>query len=206
MQVDDRALLQRAIDGDTRAIDSFLLRLHPIIERQLRRYPLTEEDQRDVLQITLIQIARRLHSFRGESSVSTWVYRIMSNEALMLMRAQRRQRTRLVHGVDLEDVDCLRTPSEGDHRTQGDAWMDKNEREAWVRTALADLSDEHRDVVFAHYHLDLGLHEIARRLDLTESAVRSRLHRARLRLRTLLERTPLGDEAREEGVSSERAA
>jgi RNA polymerase sigma-70 factor (ECF subfamily) len=66
-----------------------------------------------------------------------------------------------------------------------------------VRTALAELPDDYRDVVVAHYHLDLGLQEIAQRFDLTESAVRSRLHRARARLRALLESTEVGADARE---------
>jgi RNA polymerase sigma-70 factor (ECF subfamily) len=69
-----------------------------------------------------------------------------------------------------------------------------SERDARVRDALAELPQDYRDVVVAHYHLDLGLQEIADRFALTESAVRSRLHRARTRLRTLLERAFLGGE------------
>jgi RNA polymerase sigma-70 factor (ECF subfamily) len=57
-----------------------------------------------------------------------------------------------------------------------------------VRDALKELPEDYRDVVVAHSHLDLGLQEIADKLAITESAVRSRLHRARTRLRTLLER------------------
>ena len=47
-----------------------------------------------------------------------------------------------------------------------------------------------RDVVLAHYHDDLGLHEIAQKLSVSESAVRSRLHRARVRLKAILNATP----------------
>jgi len=206
MQFADRALVQRAVDGDARAIESFLHQIRPTLVQQLRRYPLTAEDRRDVLQMTLMQIVRRLGSFRGECNISTWVYRIATNEALMLMRAQRRQHARMADGVNLEEVDCLLTPRDGDHQHQGDAWTAKKQREECVRGALANLSDEHRDVVFAHYHLDLGLHEIARRLDLTESAVRSRLHRARLHLRALLERSLVADDAREDGELAKRAA
>ena len=67
-----------------------------------------------------------------------------------------------------------------------------------MRAALEELPAEYRDVVSLHYHQDLGLQEIADRLGATESAVRSRLHRARSRLRTILgiERRRCGADAR----------
>ena len=76
------------------------------------------------------------------------------------------------------------------------------ERDAQVMTALAELPEDYRDVVVAHYHMDLGLQEIADMFSLTESAVRSRLHRARSRLRALLEATPIAAEALEEARNS----
>jgi len=60
--------------------------------------------------------------------------------------------------------------------------------------ALGELPDDYRDVVMAHYHDDLGLQEIAQKFMVSESAVRSRLHRARVRLRAILNATPLGRE------------
>lgn len=114
----------------------------------------------------------------------------------MLMRSQRRHRARLVEGMELDDLAAL-PASKGDEVVGGDAALVVNERDARVRTALAELPDDYRDVVVAHYHLDLGLQEIAQRFDLTESAVRSRLHRARARLRALLESTEVGADFRE---------
>jgi RNA polymerase sigma-70 factor, ECF subfamily len=70
------------------------------------------------------------------------------------------------------------------------------EREKFVRHALGELPTNYREVVVAHYHEDLGLHEIAEKFLVSESAVRSRLHRARLRLRAILEATPEGRELR----------
>jgi len=81
-------------------------------------------------------------------------------------------------------------PAANDRETveRSDVGAANRERDARVRNALAELPDDYRDVVVAHYHLDLGLQEIADKLAITESAVRSRLHRARTRLRTLLEK------------------
>ncbi len=94
-------------------------------------------------------------------------------------------------GLDLEDLSSLPTvrtsPAEDDAASLA-------EREAHVRHALGELPDDYRDVVMAHYHEDLGLQEIARKFMVSESAVRSRLHRARVRLRAILNATPLGRE------------
>jgi RNA polymerase sigma-70 factor (ECF subfamily) len=187
----DRALLSRALDGDRLAMNELVGQLRPHVERQLLRYPVAEEDRRDLLQATLMQVVRRLGSFRGDSSFSTWLFRVTANEALMMMRAQRRQRARVVGGYELEDLAAL--PANDDSNEL--LGLDDRERDATVRTALESLPADYRDVVVAHYHQDLGLQEIADKMALTESAVRSRLHRARTRLRAMLEHTAVGIEA-----------
>jgi RNA polymerase sigma-70 factor (ECF subfamily) len=182
-----RETLDSAVSGDTAALDQVLRMIKPHVERQLLRYPVSDEDRRDLLQATLMQIVRRLGSFRAESSFSTWLFRVTANEALMLMRSRRRHRARVVEGLDWEELATL--PSVNDNEiVQVDAGAANRERDARVRDALKELPEDYRDVVVAHYHLDLGLQEIADKLAITESAVRSRLHRARTRLRTLLER------------------
>jgi RNA polymerase sigma-70 factor (ECF subfamily) len=109
---------------------------------------------------------------------------VTANEALMLMRSQRRHRARLVEGMSLDELAALPAASEDESRPDAD--VVQAERDLHVRTALDELPDGYRDVVVAHYHQGLGLEEIATELELTESAVRSRLHRARARLRELL--------------------
>jgi RNA polymerase sigma-70 factor (ECF subfamily) len=201
----DHALLARVQAGERDAVNTLVTELRPHIERQLLRYPVSDEDRRDLLQATLMQVFRRISSFRGDSSFSTWLFRVTANEALMLMRSQRRHRARLVEGLELEDLSALPAANDGiDER--GDVGLANLQRDARIREALAELPQDYRDVVFAHYHLDLGLQEIADRFDLTESAVRSRLHRARSRLRGILEGTPVAAEAIEEARPMAAAA
>lgn len=183
----EREILDSAVNGDNAALDHVLRMIKPHVERQLLRYPVSDEDRRDLLQATLMQIVRRLGSFRAESSFSTWLFRVTANEALMLMRSRRRHRARVVEGLDWEELATL--PSVNDNEiVQVDAGAENRQRDSRVRDALKELPEDYRDVVVAHYHLDLGLQEIADKLAITESAVRSRLHRARTRLRSLLER------------------
>lgn len=193
----DPELIDRAAAGNKDAQSALVSALRPHVERQLLRYPVSDEDRRDLLQATLMQVLRRIASFRGESNFSTWLFRVTANEALMLMRSQRRHKARLAFGLDYEDLEALPGAADLADRDleRGDVGVQHQERAASVRTALAELPDEYRDVVVAHYHLDLGLQEIADRFDLTESAVRSRLHRARTRLRALLADTDIGRES-----------
>jgi RNA polymerase sigma-70 factor (ECF subfamily) len=181
-----RDILDAAVTGDASALDQVLKTISPHVERQLLRYPVSDEDRRDLLQATLMQIVRRLGSFRAESSFSTWLFRVTANEALMLMRSRRRHRARFVEGLEWEELATL--PAVNDNELDGDLGASTRERDARVRDALGELPEDYRDVVVAHYHLDLGLQEIADKLSITESAVRSRLHRARSRLRSLLEK------------------
>ena len=102
-------LIERVKDGDRDALDALTRLIRPHVERQLARYPVSDDDRLDLVQSTLLQVVRRIRSFRGDSSFTTWLFRVTANEALMLMRSQRRQRARLVEGLDLEDLSLLPT-------------------------------------------------------------------------------------------------
>lgn len=179
----DNDLICRAQDGDQGSLEELARMIRPHVERQLARYPVSDEDRRDLLQSTLMQVVRKISSFRGDASFSTWLFRVTANEALMMMRSHRRHRARLVAGMDMEELGAI---ADAGASNDGAVSAVTNERDARVREALEDLPESYKSVVIAHYHHDLGLQEIADRLKITESAVRSRLHRARSRLRTVL--------------------
>jgi len=174
----------RAQEGNRQALARLTAFVRPLIERQLQRYPISDEDRRDAAQSAMMQVVRRIGSFRGHASFTTWLFRVTANEALMMMRSHRRHRAHLASDVEIDDLDALGALG-SDPETSGEAPALSQERETSVRDALRQLPSHYRDVVTAHYHDDLGLHEIAAQMQVSESAVRSRLHRARLRLREL---------------------
>src|SRR5215212_3283638 len=102
-------VIERVKEGDREALNALTRLIRPHVERQLARYPVSDDDRLDLVQSTLLQVVRRIRSFRGDSSFTTWLFRVTANEALMLMRSQRRQRARLVEGLDLEDLSALPT-------------------------------------------------------------------------------------------------
>jgi RNA polymerase sigma-70 factor, ECF subfamily len=178
----DTNLVTNALAGDEHAVHEIVTRSSPYIERQLLRYPLTQEDREDLVQTTLMQVIRRLGSFRGDASFSTWLFRVTANEALMMMRSQRRLRAHLVDTGDFETAIAERQSEQDEPATR----LERHQVQARIESALAALPLDYRNVVVAHYRDELGLQQIAGELRMTESAVRSRLHRARSRLRTLL--------------------
>ena len=137
--------------------------------------------------MTLLQVVRRLASFRGDASFATWLFRVTANEALMLMRSQRRQRARLVEGSTSRISGGIARLAR--RATTGNEARARTEWKIVLRKALAEFPEDYRHIVVAHYQEDQGLQEIADQLRVTESAVRSRLHRARSRLRAILENT-----------------
>lgn len=182
MSLPSPELIQHAQDGNREALDQLVVAITPLVQRQLVRYPVTEEDKQDLLQTTLLQVVRKIDSFRGDSSFSTWLFRVTANEALMLMRSQRRHRTRLVEGLEGDELDAITHDAYGFEEPFGE----DHDRAQHLRNAFSKLPKTYQTVVEAHYGQDLGLQEIARRYNMTEASVRSRLHRARARLRTVL--------------------
>jgi RNA polymerase sigma-70 factor (ECF subfamily) len=196
----DPLVYDRAVAGDHVALESLLRDLQPRVARQLMRYPVGKEDRDDLLQATMLKVLRGLGSFRGESSFATWLFRVTANEALMLMRSERRRRARLVEGLDLEELAVLPAMSTSEQGGHGDFGVANRQRDARVREALDELPASGLRLVMARYYRHLPLDDIAGRFDISESAVRSRLHRARARLRSLLKETPIGREMMEAGA------
>src|SRR5271170_6562357 len=116
----DLELLQHAARRERAALDALVSALTPHIEGQLLRYPVSNEDRRDLLQSTLVQIVTHVGSFRGDASFATWVYRVTANEAFMLMRTQRRRRARVVEGMDLDELENLPAANEASESTRAD--------------------------------------------------------------------------------------
>lgn len=191
----DASLLERAVSGDRASMNTIVATLSPHVEKQLQRYPVSEEDRRDLLQCTLVQVVRRLGSFRGDSSFSTWLFRVTANEALMMMRSQRRLRARVTFGHDIDDLDTLSAAAPSTRASSSDEVLADRQSSQVLRDAVETLPADYREVVVAHYNEDLGLQEIAERMRLSESAVRSRLHRARSKLRAVLGGTEVGRDA-----------
>ncbi len=165
----------------------------PRIYHIARRLLNNEADAEDVTQDVLLQVVRKLHTYRGESTLPTWLHRITVNAAL----AHREKRAnRAKHETATGDEDMLEAvaaePSHGVKlpRPNVHAGPDElalaTEQRALIDRAIARLPQLFRDVFVLADVEGIPSDEIATLLGLSVPAVKSRLHRARLRMRDLL--------------------
>lgn len=143
------------------------------------------QDAEDVLQTTFLKALQSVGSFEGRSSLSTWLYRIAVNEALMLLR---RHKPTVPVAMDYESDD-----DEIEHPTQLTDWCCLPEEELLSAEARQRLDlavrrlPERLRVVFLLRDVEgLSIKETSETLGLTETAVKTRLLRARLNLREQL--------------------
>lgn len=140
------------------------------------------EDAKDVAQDTYLRAFKALSRFRGEANVATWLYRITSNCASTLITRRRKiDHDELNEDSPVADVRPGNDPAinaeTGDLRAQ-------------IIDALSEMPEKLRSVIVLRDIYDLSHEAIAKQLDISETAAKVRLHRARHKLRELL----FGDE------------
>jgi RNA polymerase sigma-70 factor, ECF subfamily len=142
-----------------------------------------EQDAEDVLQETYIKALKALPEFEGRSSLATWLHRIAVNEALMLVRKRKPQMT-LVEENEPFDAD---TESEGmeiaDFCCLPEGELLSAESRKFMDQAIQRLPDNLRTVFILRDLEGFSIQETAESLKLSENNVKTRLLRARLRLR-----------------------
>jgi RNA polymerase sigma-70 factor (ECF subfamily) len=161
-----------------------------------RRFLRTEEDSADAVQEAFLSAFRSLKAFEGNSSLGTWLHRIVVNVCLMKLRARSRGRE-----VPMDDL--LPTFDDtGHHSHPVRVWEDnalarltQAETRARVRACIDRLPDLYREVLLLRDIEEIDTEQTARMLSIHVGAVKTRLHRARQALRTLLEPMMLGEES-----------
>ena len=143
------------------------------------------QDAEDILQETFIKAYNALSNFEGRSSLSTWLYRIATNEALMFLRKKRPIQVSVDEPVENDEgderprqfVDWCCIPEDELMSTEGRAYLNRS---------IEELPETLKVVFLLRDIEGLSTRETADVLDLTESAVKTRLSRARFQLRELL--------------------
>jgi RNA polymerase sigma-70 factor, ECF subfamily len=157
----------------------------PRIYHIARRMLGNDADAEDVTQDVLVQVIRKLDTFRGDSQLSTWLHRVTVNAALAYRQKRANRQKRETHETD---TDALET-SEGPV-TRWNVGPEEPvlaaEQTAVIEGAIGTLPGPFRDVYVLADVEGLPNQEIADLLGLSVPAVKSRLHRARLRMRDAL--------------------
>lgn len=183
--LEDEALMEEAQLGSHDAFAELVRRHTPRVYRVALGILRDAGESEDTVQQTFINVFRALDSFRATSRPGTWIYRIAVNTALMRRRKLMRRREVPAERTSNEDGETWSIEAVDDE-LPGEAAERAQLRDAILRAA--DELDEKYRVVFQLRDLDgRSIAETAELLDMTEAAVKTRLHRARLFLRSSLE-------------------
>jgi RNA polymerase sigma-70 factor (ECF subfamily) len=184
----DEALASRAALGDNHAFDEIAIRY------QARAYRLAcrlvgHDDAPDVVQEGFLSAYRNLASFRHESRFGTWLYRIVTNAALMHRRARARRPVESLEAF-LPEFDATgrhcHTPAELQVAARADELLDRRVLAEAATAALDRLPDLYRTAFVLRDLEELTTAEVADVLGVEPATVRQRVHRARLMVRGYL--------------------
>ena len=176
-------LVARAQASDRRAFDRLVEATYAMAYATAYRLVGDGDLACDATQDAYVRAYASLHTFRGHSSFTTWLYRIVVNVSLDLLRRRARQPEPLVMPDDEAGEREVEIADEApDPLTE----VERGERQAAVLRALHRLSDDHRTVLVLFDLNGLAYEEIAEVLQVPLGTVKSRLNRARLALREAL--------------------
>jgi len=171
-KVSDDVLVMLAKAGDSQAFATLLERNRARVFKKVRSMLRQTEDAQDTLQECFLKAWLSLDRFEGKAQFSTWLMRIAINEALMLIRKERRHHVCSALEIDISDS----RPGPLQHYARSEAnallWRD-----------IARLPLKLQASFTMRYVRDLSTNEMASSLAVTEAAVKSRLHRVRRHLR-----------------------
>jgi RNA polymerase sigma-70 factor (ECF subfamily) len=184
----DEALASRAALGDNQAFDEIAIRYQARVYRLACRL-VGQDDAPDVVQEGFLSVYRNLTSFRHESRFATWLYRIVTNAALMHLRARTRRPVESLEAF-LPEFDATgghcQTPAELQVAARADELIDRRQLAEKAAAALGRLPDLYRSAFVLRDLEELTTAEVADVLGVEAATVRQRVHRARLMLRGYL--------------------
>jgi RNA polymerase sigma-70 factor (ECF subfamily) len=186
----DQALLHRLQAGDEHAIaelaDTYGSKIYQLAFRYLRN----KEDAEEVTQDVLLKVHRKIGAFRGDSALSSWIFRITFNAAMSRLRTARYQRSqdeeRHTSSTDVEEASAPSRPDVADWSDMADEQVLRSQLRRRVIRAVLALPAIYRAPVVLRDLQGMSTEEASAVLRVKDQTLKSRLHRGRLILRKQL--------------------
>ncbi len=184
----DSALVRRLQAGDDSAVSELSHRYGAKIYQLAFRCTRNREDAEEVVQDVLLKVRDKVDAFRGDSALSSWIYRITFNTAMSRLRSTKSARTH-----EVPDDTSARPDEPGSHVAESADWSNLGDelvlrrqmRDA-LRVAVAALPAIYREPVILRDLRGFSTEEASRTLKVKDQTLKSRLHRGRVILRERL--------------------
>jgi RNA polymerase sigma-70 factor (ECF subfamily) len=186
VSTDDHLLIADSLKGNTAAFGELVRRYQDRLYNTVYRLVDNADDALDVVQDAFLNAYQSLESFKGDSLFFTWLYRIAVNTAISLKR-KKRVMVRIDTGGS--NGDAVMEPFDPSNLSRPGHALEQAEQEQRIQQALSRLSPEHRAVLIMKDMEGQKYEMMADVLGVPIGTIRSRLHRARLELRELLEQS-----------------
>lgn len=188
MSLLERRLIRRLQQRDEKAFREIVELYGDQVYNLTYRMMGSREDAEDLAQEVFITVFKSIDSFRGDSKLSTWLYRVTinhcKNRIKYLARRHDRQKSEYEDGATRQGVDGGLTAPTALPRP--DKHIEGMELEGLMQECIASLEEEHRLLIVLRDVQELSYEEISAITNLPEGTVKSRLHRARMALRKKL--------------------
>ena len=188
-RTEDRLLIARLQAGDEDAVHELAERYGSRIYQLALRQMKNREDAEEVTQDVLVKVYRKIGAFRGDSALSSWIYRITFNTAMSRLRTSKaaraaQQQDRSRDGEE-EKLRAAHQPADWSHMPDEELLRAQLRRA--VVAAIAELPEIYRVPVVLRDIEGLSTEEASSRLHVKDQTLKSRLHRGRLMLRERLQ-------------------
>ena len=190
----DRLLIVGLQRGDQTAVRQLAEVYGPRIHQLALRHMKNREDAEEVTQDVLMKVYRKIGAFRGDSALSSWIYRITFNTAMSRLRQHRgaraaeQERDRALAAFEASDEGTPRPKADpADWSHMPDEELLRFELRRAVEVAVQELPEIYREPVILRDFEGLTTEEASTRLKVKDQTLKSRLHRGRLLLRERLQ-------------------
>jgi RNA polymerase sigma-70 factor (ECF subfamily) len=180
--IPEKETIRQAQGGDAAAFERIYRRYNRRVYGLCLRMTKNEADAEDLTQEAFLQVFRKIHTFRGESAFFTWFHRLSVNIVLMRMRKRKRMEILLESDGDQEEEPGARHPEIGGPDPLLRGLFDREN----LKRALSQMPRGYKRMLVLHDVLGYEHNEIAAILECSTGNSKSQLHKARVRMRSLL--------------------
>lgn len=182
--MEEKKLIEQAKSGDQDAFAQLVLAHQNKVYTLCVHLVSDRQEAEDLAQEAFLKAWQNLDKFQGESSFATWMHRLTTNLCLDFLRKKTRRKNISV-AVSLDDEESGWSEP-ADHRQDPQQKLEQNERRQALSRALAELPEEHRRLLLMREVGGMSYQEIADALEVDLGTIKSRIARARERLRKIL--------------------